>query len=139
MCQSAEENFKFEVWIIGGGDRTEHEAYCKENRLENVRFLGSQSNPYPYMKKADWIVVPSLIEGLSTVVMEGLVLGKPILATDCPGMRELLGEFVVENNEDSLEEGLRRILTGVELQNQNLNNKFIMLYDIKSIEDVINA
>lgn len=133
------EGFRFEVWIIGGGDRKEYEAYCQENKLDNVKFLGNKDNPYPYMKMADWVVVPSFVEGLSTVVMEGLVLGKPILATDCPGMRELLGESVVENNEDSLEEGLRRILTGREFENQNLNNKSIKLYDIKSIEDVINA
>ena len=134
-----EENFKFEVWIIGGGDRTGYEDYCSENRLDNVKFLGGQSNPYPYMKKADWVVVPSFVEGLSTVVMEGLVLGKPILATDCPGMRELLGESVVDNNEDSIEDGLRRILTGNQLHDQNLNNISIQLYDIKSIEDIINA
>lgn len=133
------EGSKFEVWIIGGGERTEYEAYCKENRLENVRFLGNQNNPYPYMKIADWIVVPSFVEGLSTVVMEGLVLGKPILATDCPGMRELLGKSVIDNNEDSIEDGLRRILTGIQYQGQNLNNKSIQLYGIKYIGDIINA
>ena len=108
------ENFKFEVWIIGGGDRTEYEAYCKENRLDNVKFLGSLSNPYPYMKMADWIVVPSLIEGLGMVVLEGLALSKAIMMTECIATKELLGDsyygLIVGNNFNSLYEGMKNVL-----------------------------
>lgn len=132
--------YRFEVWIIGGGNRTEHESFCQKNGLNNVKFLGNQSNPYPYMKMADWIVVPSLIEGLSTVVMEGIVLSKPILATECPGMKEILSDYkvgrIVSNNEISIMEGLLQIITS----SQVMFHKIIetdLLRPIKQIESIL--
>ena len=99
--------YKFQSWIIGGGDRDKYETFVKDNHLTDyIRFLGHQDNPYPYIQQADWIACPSLIEGLSTVVLESLTLKKAIIATNCPGMKELLGEnqygMVCDNNEESL-------------------------------------
>ena len=110
----------FEVWIIGGGDRTQYENYCKENRLSNVKFLGNQVNPYPFMKIADWIVVPSMIEGLGMVTLESLCLHKAIIMTKCAATKELLGDsqfgLVVENNEEALYSGLLKILNSSTLK-----------------------
>ena len=106
---------RFEVWIIGGGDRSPFEKYCKEFGLDNVRFFGNLENPYPYMKLADWLVLPSYVEGFGTVSMEALALGKPVLATRCSGTEELLGDseygIVVDNSETALQAGLERILS----------------------------
>lgn len=108
--------FSFQMWIAGGGDRSELEVFCRQNGLDNVTFLGNQPNPYPLMKMADWVVVPSRIEGLSMVVLESLALGKAVLATDCGGTREILGDsaygLLVGNDEQSLTEGLSRVLSG---------------------------
>ena len=108
--------FSFQVWIAGGGDRSELEVFCRENGLDNVTFLGNQPNPYPLMKMADWIILPSRTEGLPTVVLESLALGKAVLATDCGGTREILGDsaygLLVGNDEQSLAEGLSRVLSG---------------------------
>lgn len=110
--------FVFQVWIVGGGDCSQLETYCRDNNLDNVSFLGNQVNPYPLMKMADWIVLPSLIEGLPTVILEGLSLGKAVLATDCGGTREIIGDseygILVENNEKCLREVLASILAGRE-------------------------
>ncbi len=106
----------FQVWIAGGGDRSGLESFCRENGLDNVSFLGHQDNPYPLMKMADWVVVPSRVEGLPTVVLESLALGKAVLATDCGGTREILGDsaygLLVGNDEQSLTDGLSRVLSG---------------------------
>ncbi len=106
----------FRVWIIGGGDRSCLEAFCRENGLDNVEFLGNQPNPYPFMKVADWVVVPSQIEGLGMVVLESLVLGKAVLATDCGGIREILGAseygVLVDNDENSLFKALVSVISG---------------------------
>jgi glycosyltransferase involved in cell wall biosynthesis len=110
--------YNFTSWIIGGGDSKPYQEFIDNNNLqENVKLLGHKDNPYPYIMAADWVACPSRIEGLSTVVMEALVLGKPIMATDCPGMKELLGDneygIVVDNNEKAIEDGLLNILENI--------------------------
>ena len=70
-------------WIVGDGELRE----CLEKRVRNngveqyLTFLGSKSNPYPYMNNADLIVQTSRWEGKSVVLDEAKILGKPILAT----------------------------------------------------------
>ena len=53
---------------------------------------------------------------------EGLVLGKPIVTTDCTGMRELLGnsEFglITEMTEDALFDGMKTMLQNEMLRSQ---------------------
>ena len=50
------------------------------------------SNPYPLMKHADALVISSLSEGLPTVMCEAMILGKPIIAPDISGCREVGNE-----------------------------------------------
>lgn len=70
-------------WIVGDGELRE----CLEKQVRNngveqyLTFLGSKSNPYPYMNNADLIVQTSRWEGKSVVLDEAKILGKPILAT----------------------------------------------------------
>jgi len=56
-----------------------------------VRWVGTQSNPYPFFRHADLYVLTSRFEGLPNVVLEALALGTPVVAVDCPGgTREVL-------------------------------------------------
>lgn len=117
-----EEGLEHDLWIVGeGGERGTLEAYMTENQLgDSAKLLGFQANPYPYMKAADLLVCSSRYEGMSTFVAEGLILGKPIVTTECSGMRELLGDsecgLITENSEASLAAGLRRLLTDSDLR-----------------------
>lgn len=111
-----DDGLSHDLWIVGEGDqRGKLEACLSENGLsDSVTLFGFQSNPYPYMNAADLLVCSSRYEGFSTFVAEGLILGKPIVTTECSGMRELLGNseygFIVNNQEDALYNGLQRIL-----------------------------
>lgn len=102
------EGFVFRLQLIGEGpERRDLE------RMGGGDFLGFQENPYPYMARADVILIPSRTEGCSTVASEGLVLGRPILATDCPGMGDLLGNggLLVENSTRGIYGGMKHLLT----------------------------
>ena len=81
---------------------------------ERVCLLGFHANPYKYLRQGDLFVCSSLSEGYSTAVTEALILGLPIITTDCSGMAELLqnGEcgVITENDEAALYEGLKRLL-----------------------------
>lgn len=64
--------------------------------------MGFVSNSYQYIKNAVLLVFTSRAEGYSTMVTEAIILGKPVVVSDCSGMKEILGEskygIVTENN-----------------------------------------
>ncbi len=69
--------------IIGGGPEEENlQRQIQELHMEeHVHLYGMKENPYPYIKAADLFAQPSRFEGYSMSIMEGQVLGLPILAT----------------------------------------------------------
>ncbi|MBL0210402.1 MAG: glycosyltransferase [Holophagaceae bacterium] len=107
-----------ELWILGEGpQRPQLEAYLQQHQLEgSVRLWGFLANPYAIMRQCDLFVCSSLAEGFSTAVTEALILGIPVITTDCSGMRELLGDqegfgIITGNSEDALYDGLKSLLT----------------------------
>lgn len=85
--------------ILGddGGERKKLENFIEENNLkEKVQLLGFVQNPYAYMARADVFASSSKWEGLPNVIIEALILGVPVVATDCApgGAREILGDNV---------------------------------------------
>lgn len=107
----------FRLQIIGEGeDRQKLEGYIARHDLGDcVNLLGWQENPYPYLKNADIVVCSSRYEGLSTVVTEALILGRPVVTTPCNGMAELLGDneygLIADPDDNGLHRSLRRMLT----------------------------
>lgn len=119
-----DDGLDYDLWILGEGEaRTELEQFIRENELgDTVHLLGFQKNPYPFIKAADLLVCSSRYEGFSTFITEGLILGKPIVTTNCTGMTELLGDsqygIITENGEEALYHGLQRCLSDPELRSK---------------------
>ncbi len=58
-----------------------------------VEILGFTKNPYPVIKNAKLLILSSEREGLPTVLIESLILGTPVVSTDCiSGPSEILTE-----------------------------------------------
>lgn len=118
-----QEGFAFHLQILGEGPEWVNlEKQIRENYLETcVQLMGFQSNPYPYIKAADMVVCSSRYEGLSTVAIESMILGTPVLTTPCSGMEELLGDseygLITEDSREGLYTGLRTILEKPDLLN----------------------
>jgi glycosyltransferase involved in cell wall biosynthesis len=55
-----------------------------------VDYLGSTEDVRPYIEAADCLVLPSYREGLPRVLLEGSAMGKPVIATDVPGCRDVV-------------------------------------------------
>lgn len=110
------EKYSIELWLLGDGEqRNLLENYIKEQHLENIVTLwGFQDNPYAYLAQCDLFVCSSISEGYSTAVTEALILGIPVITTNCSGMHELLkdGEYgiITENSEEALYKGLKQLL-----------------------------
>ncbi len=63
----------------------------KLNLGNRVFFIGFTKNPYPYIKLADALISPSENEGFGNVLVESLLCGTPVFATDIDnGPREIL-------------------------------------------------
>ena len=112
-----EQGYRTHVYVLGtGSDREKIEEYTDKNHIsDSFTFLGFQDNPYKYVAKADLFVCSSRREGFSTAVSEALVLGVPVVSTNCSGAYELLGDnnefgIVTENDEEKLYQGIRQML-----------------------------
>lgn len=86
---------KSKLLILGEGpERSNLEAAIIELGLENeVGLPGFCSNPFPYIAKAKALVLSSIHEGLPNVLIQSLVLGTPVVSTDCKsGPSEILDD-----------------------------------------------
>lgn len=88
---------------------------------DKVQFLGQCEEVLPLLKKMDLFVLPSLWEGLPTVVLESMACGVPVVATDIPGTRELIqsritGWLVPPGNSRALGEAILEALKAPSLR-----------------------
>lgn len=59
-----------------------------------IEYLGQTRDIRPYVKSAHVAVLPSWREGLPTFLMEAMSMGRPCIATDVPGCRELVKDGI---------------------------------------------
>ena len=116
-----DEGYPHKICILGIGEEEGRlKRQIKESGTENsFLLLGFKDNPYQYVSRCDLYVCSSRREGFSTAVTEALIVGTPVVSTDCSGARELLGEqndygIVVENSEQGLYEGMKKMLSDPE-------------------------
>lgn len=108
---------RYQLKILGEGeDRKALETFVEQNGLtDTVALCGFQENPYPMLKNAAFYVCSSRYEGFSTTVIESLILGTPVVTTDCTGMQEILGDseygLITANDDEAFYEGVKRMLT----------------------------
>lgn len=79
--------FDFKWFIIGNASQKEElqkvENAIRENHVdEQVVYLGGKTNPFPYYKSADLLVVLSKSEACPMIFNEAKILNLPVLSTD---------------------------------------------------------
>ncbi len=95
---------RFELWLVGDGERRNGlESLVKSLELtESVRFLGLRTDVANILKAADVVVMSSHFEGLSLSNIEGMAAGKPFVASDVDGLREVTdGYGILFTHEDA--------------------------------------
>lgn len=109
--------FKFQWFFVGDGPSRqvlEQQAYDLDVENE-VRFVGMQPNPYPYIKSADVYVQSSRFEGFGLTVTEAKILGRAIVCTNFPTAFNQLEDdkngLIVEMTAQSIADGVERLLT----------------------------
>jgi glycosyltransferase involved in cell wall biosynthesis len=79
--------------IVGEGPaRGELEQLARELKIDSrVEFLGFRSDRLALLRSFSAIVLPSMVEGIPRCLMEAMGAGIPVVMSDIPGSRELLG------------------------------------------------
>lgn len=82
--------------ILGEGEQKValQQLVVKLNMQDDVCIKGFVPNPYPYIKKAKFMLQSSLFEGFPMVLIESLALQTPVIAFDCEsGPSEIVDDY----------------------------------------------
>lgn len=102
--------------LIGNGElQKAMERKVNVENIPHVRFLGYRSDVPQLLQATDIFILPSRREGLPRSVMEAMAAGKPVVATDVRGSRDLVehgvtGLLVKLGDVDGLAEALLRLI-----------------------------
>lgn len=116
------EGKNIQLFLIGEGvERKNLEIIIEKEGLQDVvHLMGFQKNPYALMSKMDLFVCSSKAEGYSLVIAEAMILGLPVVSTNCAGPNELLdhGKYglLVDNNHTSIHLAICNIINDTALQ-----------------------
>ena len=110
------------VWLCGSPTGAEDAPYVEQlkatvaelNLADRVFFLGFRDDMAAVIARCDVVALTSTTEGMPRAVLEGMALGKPVLATDVGGTREAArdgvdGILLAVDDDAGFAEGLRRL------------------------------
>ena len=140
------EGHDHQILIVGEGEHRQNlEKLIKENKVERTFILlGNKMNPYPYIKNADFFILPSESEAWPLVIAEALILQKPIIATDtgdvsmmiAPEKTGILIPYKVEEMYYSMKRFLtdKPLISEIKSNLQNIEDQFDNNKIFESIE-----
>ena len=110
------------IVVVGGGP-LERTLRIEAKKLDLQRFfviLGERREARELLSLFDVFVLPSLWEGLPLALLEAAAMGKPLVATNIDGVREVIrdgetGLLVPPSNPEKLAEAILRLLRDKDL------------------------
>ena len=104
--------------LVGDGSlRIENENLAKELEVdERVKFLGIRKDVPRIFKTSDIVIVSSHWEGFGLVAAEGMAAGKPVIASDVPGLSEVVrdaGVLFEQGDEHGLSDRINDLLSNI--------------------------
>ncbi|MOA30177.1 4-alpha-N-acetylgalactosaminyltransferase [compost metagenome] len=132
--QLLKDGFDHSVMIIGDGEELPNLlAQQKKLGVENTFiFAGNKMNPYPYIKNADFFIMPSESEAWPLVLAEALILQKPTIATDTGDVATMMQHretgYLIQYSTEGIYAAMKEFLT-----NKDLVEK--IQFNLKTIEE----
>lgn len=134
-------------WIIVGEGSQKNiiQNMLFQNGFQDiVKFIGTRSNPYPYMAKADLFVLTSEYESQPMVIMESLITGTPVISTNFDSAYELLEDkkygVICDNTEEGIANKLLEVVNNPEILMEMKRYTSEFTYDNNSIiEQIFNV
>lgn len=125
------------LFLVGVGELKKEceEFVLKENLSKRVFFLGQRMDVPNLLKSVDFIVLSSHYEGLSLSSVEGMASGKPFIATNVQGLKEVVegaGLLFEKNDEQQLANIIIKLINDKEFYDSIINNCEIQskIYDL---------
>lgn len=144
VMKNLKKDFSVELWIVGDGpDKKIYQDYIIKNKLEeNVKLLGMQKNPFPYMKEADYILLTSEYEGFPVTYMEAAVLNKKIVTTidvsdQFIKIPKKLG-FIISKDTKKMQKQIKEIILDNKFKYQKLDMKQMNSEKMKMLEEIFD-
>ncbi|WP_282173038.1 glycosyltransferase [Cytobacillus firmus] len=135
LARLIKEGYKVKWYCVGEGDaREQYEDLIERHCLkDNFILLGTNPNPYPYIKQCDIYVQPSRYEGYCVTLMEARCLNKPILTTEVNGTKEQIKNeetgLIVCIDENEIYKALKKLIVNKELRNKFEKNLSIETFE----------
>lgn len=81
----------FHLFLIGSGPLV---GYVKNNESSNIKYLGKLGDEemIQWYNKVEAFILPTLGEGMPTVILEAMAMGLPIIATDVGAVSKMVDE-----------------------------------------------
>ncbi|MHC8306517.1 glycosyltransferase [Pseudomonas sp. PB3P13] len=130
------------LWIVGDGElKNELVSLCiKLGIAHRVKFWGMRPDVETFYSAADVYVLSSAWEGFGLVVAEAMAAERVVVATDCGGVKEVIGEdgFLVEpGNSEELAVALKGALVmdaaDARLLGKRARERVINIYSIDRV------
>ena len=144
MYQLADEYPQATLQIIGTGPRIQELGdIVKKLHLEkSIEFVGSVANTANYLNKADLFILPSVLEGLGMAAVEAMAIGVPVIATNIPGLNEVVineetGLLFEPLDSQGLVGQIKRLLKDTKLQERMILNGRDRVEKMFSVEQMI--
>jgi glycosyltransferase involved in cell wall biosynthesis len=117
-------DLNFEYHILGDGvEKPALRKLIEEKGLANkVKLLGFQSSVAKHLSQSNIFLLTSQWEGFGLVVVEAMASGLPVVVSDVPGVREIVGQdqksgFLVDPNDPArIAEKLRSLILSHKLR-----------------------
>ncbi len=115
LAQSQPPGWRF---VIAGPGVESHpqllELVSRHKLSSCVSLLPATNDPYALIRQSSLLIAPSRYEALPMVVLEALSIGRPVLASDAEGLREVVipklnGEIVPAGDVDKLSAALMHL------------------------------
>lgn len=139
------------VFMLVGEDLTREKKYKEKleglvsnlNLKQQIIFTGYRPDILELMEAFDLFVLPSLVEGLSVVILEAMAAGKPVITTAIGGNPEIVvdgqtGTFVPVQDADKLAEAIIYHLRNPKISRKMGENGALRVEEHFSLSKMLN-